>query len=258
MKLLPPPPSGQPEQLRLIHVAPPGRRSRFGARWWQKWIGVVLGVLLLMWAVSGIALILPPSVAESGGTTPNATNWTTVVISPAQAVQAASRSADSLVRSVVLRRILDTMTYVVRLKNGSTSFVDATTGRTYSMTDSMAFRIATAGLSNKGLDHHITRVTARPAWYRGGLPAFRVELDDGVGTEVYVSESTAGVERTTQNDRLRDRIIRVAHRLEPLDNIRGGAHIRKAVIAAACVATIVYALLGFWLALPTRVRGTSR
>ncbi len=162
-----------------------------------------------------------------------------------------------MVRSMVLRRILDTMTYVVRLSNGTTSLVDATNGRTYPMSDSMAYRIATAGLPGR-IDHRVTRVTNRPTWYRGSLPAFRVELDDGVGTEVYVSETTASVERTTQNDRLRDRIVRIAHHFEPLDTVGGGAHLRKAVIGLACLVTIVYVFLGFWLALPKRIRGTSR
>ena len=258
MKVLPPPPNASTEHLRLIHVAPAGRRRRYGARWWHKWIGVVVGVMLLCWSVSGLAILLPPSTppAAAPAALP-AIAWAAVVISPAQAAHAATRGADTLVRSLVLRRILDSLTYVVRLTTGTTSFVNAASGRTYSMTDTLASHIAAYGGVAKPVGH-ATRVTSRPSGYRGGLPAWRVEFDDGAESVAYVSEVSGAVERSASREGMRDKIIRVGHHFEPLDGIRGGAKIKKALLAASCAFTIIYVLLGFWLALPKRIRGTSR
>ncbi|MDB4915898.1 MAG: hypothetical protein JWM95_3542 [Gemmatimonadetes bacterium] len=258
VKLLPPPRTAPPEQLRLIHVASSSRRSRFGARWWHKWIGVVVGVPLLFLAGSGIVSLIPGSQQSVAvAVTPNPINWTAVIVSPAQAGHLAAGGLDTMVRSMALRRIRDTVTYVVRLKNNAAAFVNASTGQVFRMTDSLASKIASTGLGAKAVEH-VVRVGARPAGYRGALPAWHVVFDDGAGTEAYVVDATGDVVRSSQSDRFRERLIQNLHSFAPLDETPGKLHVRKGVLMATCIAVIVYVFLGFWLALPKRIRGSSR
>jgi hypothetical protein len=211
-------------------------------------------------AIGAAAMLLPVSDASGGGATTapaSAMDWSTIVVSPAQAATTASMKADSLVRSMVLRKVLDTLVYAVRLTTGVTVFVDAATGRTFRMTDSLAANIAKRGLAGMSVDH-VERTAARTNGYRGALPAWRVSFDDAAGTEAYVTEATGTVARTTQRDRLKATLVQNLHHFARLEDFRGGARVRKALLWATCLLTIVYVILSFWLALPHRIRGFSR
>ena len=64
-----------------------GRRP-FGIRWWHKWVGIVIGILLIAWTVSGVVMLIPrSSVSSAGQGTGAAVDWAAVAVSPARAAQ---------------------------------------------------------------------------------------------------------------------------------------------------------------------------
>ena len=119
-----------------------GRRP-FGIRWWHKWVGIVIGILLIAWTVSGVVMLIPrSSVSSAGQGTGAAVDWAAVAVSPARAAQVAAGTDGGPAKSVDLQRLRDAMVYVVRFEGGRAVLVDASTGVTLRITSKLAGEIA--------------------------------------------------------------------------------------------------------------------
>ena len=231
------------------------RRTLPGIRWWHKWIGIAVGVLLFSWTASGIVMMIPQSsVARSGPGTDAVIDWLAVTVSPARAAEVASAAGGGTARKVDLQRLRDGMVYLVRFDGGRTVLVDASAGVIIRITADRATAIATDGLP-EAVVRRVDRIDRAPAGYWGRLPAFRVELDDPRRTVAYVAEATGEVSRTVWRDRVQAQLGHSVHVFTPLKYLPGRDLTRVGTLVVTSLIALVSILTGYWLALPKRWRG---
>lgn len=230
---------------------PQRRRTLPGIRWWHKWIGIAIGVLLFAWTASGIVMMVPPSsVARAGPGADAAINWLAVTVSPAAAAEVASAAGGDTVRRVDLQRLRDGMAYVVRFDGGRTVLVDASTGVTIRITADLARAIAKDGLPG-AVVRRVDHFDGSPAGY------FRVELNDPRPILAYVGEATGDVRRTVWRDRMQAQFGHSVHVFTPLNSLPGQDVTRVGTLVITSLIALVSILTGYWLALPRRWRGAA-
>ena len=115
--------------------------DRRNVHWWHKWTGILGGIALVGWIITGAVMILP-----HGSNPPVAAPQLDVgalVISPAAAARAIG--ADSaVVRSMTLIPIPTGMAYAIQRRGASPALVDASSGAVITETPELASRIAQA------------------------------------------------------------------------------------------------------------------
>ena len=221
-------------------------------RWIHKWIGISIGIILLVWLVSGIWIVLPTSYQQNWED--GFSQWPAAVIAPAAAVAVASGDAPEGVRNINMWAVAGRLFYRVSLKDGPVQLVDATTGQLVTITPDLAEQIARAifVIPEAPVDT-VERVDSYSMRYAAGpLPAMRVVFTDDNETVVYVGEADGAVRGGGTSHRIRS-VVAGLHTFYPLrvlvsDNGEKGALILAGVI------TIVGVLTGYWLALPGRWR----
>lgn len=227
-------------------------------RSWHKWIGIAIGLVLLVWVVSGIAMIAPMSSAVWGsGAVEPSLDIDGVVVTPNHAISIARSSVAAgelgAIRSVTLAPLLDAIVYQVTPTRGEPVLIDAGTGAMVTITGKRASAIASSvepGSAPVSVEHIVTR----PIGYGGRLPAWRVAFGDDAATVAIVAEATGEMTRTQR----RDRILMVAghymHVFVPMKQLPGGEVTRKAALVATGLVAVLSIVSGYWLALPVRLR----
>ena len=218
----------------------------------HKWIGISLGIALLVWLVSGVWMVLPTSNQQNweGGFT----QWPAAAIAPAEAVAAASGGAPESVRNINMWAVADRLFYRVFLATGPVQLIDATTGERVTIDPELAEQIARAifGLPEAPIDT-IERVDQYSLRYAGGpVPALRVVFADGNKTVVYVGVADGTVLGGGTAHRIRS-VVAGLHTFYPL-RVLVSAKGEKGALILAGVISIVGVLTGYWLALPGRWR----
>lgn len=228
-------------------------------RWWHKWIGIVIGILLVVWLASGVSLIMPMSAASNPPSeAAYPLDWSSVVVSPAQAARiAADSSAGAEVRQVVIHRQMGDVAYVVSMAGGRTALVNAMTGAIERISQERAVSIARRTMPGVPIAS-TERVTERPLGYHGKVPAYRIAFADDGGTVAVVSETTGELSRTMRRDRIYNTIAHQLHVFAPLNGLPGAATTRKGVLTLTSIIALLSILTGYWLALPRRWRGSAR
>lgn len=170
----------------------------------HKWVGLVLGVQLLLWAASGTVMALLDHHDVSGEHSFHKPEPTELVapLSPA-GVQASLNGADVL--GFTLRPMLDRHVYEVKTSEGI-RLVDSADGRLVTVDAGLARNLAQAEYVGDGEIQSVTRLTEPTLEARGRPgPLWRVDFKDENGTSFYVSEATAQVvEHRTDTWRLWD------------------------------------------------------
>lgn len=230
-------------------------------RWWHKWIGIAIGFVLLIWVVSGIAMMAPMSAVVWGaGVVEPTLDLSAATVTPADAVAAAlQRTGDTAVgiRSVTLRPLVGTVVYLVTPVRGDPLLIDARSGAPVTITTERAEEIASGGDSGVAAAA-IERITTAPIGYGGRLPAWRVSYDDAAGTVAIVAEATGDVVRTERRDRMVMRAGHYLHVFVPLKQLPGGDRTRKAALVVTGIIALLSLASGYWLALPARMRRRQR
>ncbi len=229
----------------------PGRaRAVPGMRWWHKWIGIVIGLLLFGWVASGIIMILPLSSAAKGlGVVEPVIDLATVAISPSQAATAAR--VEGPIRTIALHQVLGVTVWAVTPANGQPILVHATTAQRFSITPERAKAIAQTSepdLTPVAVD----RIETQPAGYWGRLPAYRVAFNDAAHTEAIVAASTGEVQRSQRRDRIMNSIGHNFHVFGPLTQLPGGQNTRKGSLIMTGLIALLSIISGYWLSLPKR------
>lgn len=156
----------------------------------HRWISLLAALQLLVWSGTGLFFALVP-IERIRGTdrvaTPSmaAIPWRDVAPLPAAALAGAEE---------VTLRVVDGRPALVARAGGRRWAIDAATGTELRLDASAAERIARADQEGEPRAAAVLRVEAPPLEYRGGpVPAWRVELDDGRSTRVYVDAATGAV-----------------------------------------------------------------
>jgi uncharacterized iron-regulated membrane protein len=174
--------------------------ARFWVRRSHRWLGLLIGIQLLLWTVSGLYFTLIP-IQEIRGEDQvrevEPVNFADkALVSPSVAIAnlAAEAGPALQVHAVYLRNMLDIPIYDIRYSLSGEKHVamaDATSGELRSpLNEAQAREIARQDFA---IDAAISSVeyieeVASDAEYRGGpLPAWRVSFDHDSGTRIYVS-----------------------------------------------------------------------
>jgi uncharacterized iron-regulated membrane protein len=224
----------------------------------HKWMGVTVGVIFLLWVVSGIVMILPPLPAPRGGP-PAVANYSGSTLSPAQAVAlVAGREADSgAVTSLVLLRLGNRSAYQITVKGGRSYLIDAGSGERVIITAELARGIAEENLGGdvpvrgvEELSHHDFRYPA------GSLPVYRVLFADPRETVAYVATRDGSVRLSDWRHRVRATIGGL-HTFQPVELLTGSDSLRVTLLHLASLISIALIATGYYMSLPKR-RGAAR
>jgi Na+-transporting NADH:ubiquinone oxidoreductase subunit F len=212
----------------------------------HKWVGVCLGILVLIWLVSGIVLILPdreiiPRAFNSPG------DLSTAEVSPASA--AARVSSDSTApRSVRLVGIGGRPYYQVTAEQDQKLLVDASSGQALNITAQVAESLARLAVGAKVAS--VEEIRGQRQGSSSGPPlAFLVTFDDRQRTTARVSLSDGSVRAETKLRRVRREIAEL-HTLQQLQTISGSKVLREAVLHVTSIIGIFLVLTGYYLSLP--------
>lgn len=223
-------------------------------RWFykvHKWVGVTIGVVLLMWIVTGVLL----SAAEGRGKgRADPPDYGKAVVAPSAAVAAATGGDSGLrgVRAVELDRLGDRVIYRVRGSPRGTVLIDAGTGERIVVTESLARALAQGAVPG-GAIVSAGLIRANDRGYPGSLPAWRVTFGDAEATWFHVSTQDGLINISTTASRTSSTL----HGLHTFGSLTAlhieRRHIRLLLIGASLVALAVV-LTGYVLSLPRRRR----
>jgi len=178
----------------------------------HRWLGLVVGIQLLLWTVSGLFFSLNP-IAKVRGETEEPESPSLEFTAPASPAPALSEllldHPRAEIQTVLLRRHLDGAVYeITYLEDGVPhwALADGSTGLLRATVDQEeAEAIARSAYSPDSPTEDITLITETTpgSEYRERpVPAFRVTFDDSFGTRLYVSIDR-GVITARRNDRWR-------------------------------------------------------
>ena len=171
---------------------------------WHRWLGAVIGFQLFAWTLGGLVFATHDIGWIHGDEGRNfeavaPLDARKVQLSPADAV---TRVGDAKkIKRIVLRTLLGEPVYAVEHAEGSV-LVDARDGKVRSPIDEKtAVSVALADRSNDPGVASVARIDADPPieYREKPLPAWRVSLDDGEGTNVWVAANT-GLVTARRND----------------------------------------------------------
>ncbi len=107
----------------------------------HKWLWVFTGIFLLTWLGSGILMLLPKRLVDTGPQVPRITvDYEKAAMSPAKAIQLARRMAGSNAPAsrVIFRPVHDKSTYSVKLEGSPEVVIDAVSGDPFEMSPELA------------------------------------------------------------------------------------------------------------------------
>lgn len=168
----------------------------------HRWLGIVSGILFVIWFVSGIVMMYArmPALETSERLS------RLPAISPESIRVAPPAPADGDIARLVINTVETRPVYRITAK-GRTQSIFADTGDAVPVVDAeQAMRIARAFDDSHHALRYDARLTDADQWsfgVRGRMPLHRVAVDDDAGTVLYVTENTGEVVlKTTASGRL--------------------------------------------------------
>lgn len=155
----------------------------------HKWIGLIVGVQVVVWMLSGAVMSIFPIEKVRGEDNiakqqPLLLDGLTGLIAPEAAAVAAGGSATA----VTLTGLAGDPVYEVKTADGSTALVDARSAALLSpISEALARRIAEADFAGDLAAASARLVTEEGGDYRGRLPAWRIQFADPDDTRIYVA-----------------------------------------------------------------------
>ena len=215
----------------------------------HKWIGIGIGLILLMWIGTGVMMVLPQQ--EPLRVPLDQAAWVGAAVTPAAAVEAASPGTRGRVVAMNLHTIEGQPVYRIYFADGSVRLVDARSGELFALTDSVAKSVARRALDRPDARvRSVERLESHQLRYLSGpLPVFRVVFDDGHNTVIYVNARDGSVQGGGTARRIRV-ILGGLHTFYPLRVVVRSARAEVGLLLLACGVAIVGVFTGYWLALP--------
>ncbi len=168
-------------------------------RWWfsiHKWVGLVIGLQILAWMVSGLFMTFVPieqvrSEHNIRKTEPLDLRAQSNVVAPA----AVAAVLTGRITRLELGEMLGAAVWRADIDGKPAALIDARSGTVLSPLDeSNARRIAEADFAGEGtIVSAILIEKDPPIEYRGVLPVWQLVFDDGADTHLYVSPVTGKV-----------------------------------------------------------------
>ncbi len=221
------------------------------SRRFHRWIAYALGVLVALWAVTGVVMMFPPPpttrMPPAAPVDPAA-----ATVSPGDAFRALALGTGSAVRGLTIRSLGGRLVYHFALADGSHAFVDARTAQRVEFGDSLARALASSAMLEGKSPPAPTRMTQHDEQYRfGTLPVYRFELADAQRTLLHVA-ADGMVSSTSARGRFRA-VMAALHEFQVPGQLVPNK-LRKLLLLGASALTLVLVFSGYVLALPARWR----
>lgn len=213
----------------------------------HRWLGLLIGVQVLLW-ISGGAIMSMLRLEEVRGEHLAAKHAAVPLEAGAQLVPIGSvlESHGGPVTAVTLDTLLGRPVYRLQAKDGP-ALVDAATGATLSpLPEADARALALADYAGPGTLAGVERVDTPALEYRGhDLPLWRARFDDDRDTTVYISPQTGRVV-ARRNDLWR--VFDFVWMLHIMD-YETREDVNNTLLRVASATGLVFALSGAWLLL---------
>ncbi len=161
----------------------------------HKWIGLVVGVQVVVWMLSGAVMSLFPIETVRGEN--NIAHQEPVLLDglgPLVPHDTAIAAAGGNAVTATLTTVGGAPVYEVKNDKGETALVDARSGAVMSpIPEALARRIAEADFVGDAPALSAELVTGEGGDYRGRLPAWRVQFGDDDATRIYVAANDGRV-----------------------------------------------------------------
>lgn len=168
----------------------------------HKWLALVMAIQILFWFASGLFFAVFPIERVRSEHVIAAPPSAPVALD--QAAAGLARLADAHVQAgetVTLRSLLGRPVALIGPREGRPRLYDLASGRPLSpIPMTFAARIAEADHAGDARAARIERIVANDSEYRGALPAWRVDFDDGAHRSLYVAADSGLV--TARRSRL--------------------------------------------------------
>jgi hypothetical protein len=218
----------------------------------HKWLAVGSGGFILLWLVSGVAMVMPVPWAERNPA-PGTFDPGRIALAPA-AVAARLRQPGRetvAVDSIVLRRLGSRVVYHVSLADGSERVLDAETAAEVVVTQAAAAEIARAGARGAGRIADIRYLERRSFEYlTGPRPAYRIVFEDEP-TVYFVTRRDGRLERVTAWSTVVGVLGRL-HTFEPLNRVFGRGAARRVPLVVVGLLGVAAAVSGYYIAYARR------
>ena len=210
----------------------------------HKWIGVVIGIQVVLWVAGGLVMSAFPIELVRGET--QAAHPEPVAVT-AQELRIDLREAIAAYGPVTGLRTLRIAgrLHVEAQRAGAAPFlIDAADGRRIDAIDEATAReVATRDFTGEGRIVAATLLTEGPGEYRGALPVWQVRFDDTRDTAIYVSAQNGQVAaRRTDVWRLYD-FFWMLHIMDYKERV----DFNHALLIGASALALVLSATGFWL-----------
>jgi uncharacterized iron-regulated membrane protein len=216
----------------------------------HKWVGIGIGLVLVMWIITGIMAVGGDAV-QGRGRRDTGPDFARATMTPAQAVQAAI-SADSGIAPVTqltVERLGAKIVYRLTGAGGAVMLLDAGDGSRVVVDEAVAREVVLLD-SPKATIGAPTLIERHDGVYQGGaLPVWRVALGNEAGTVVHVNVATGALSRTDRKAQLH-RTVMGLHTFGSLRRFIPSARAVYYIFIAASIISLVSVLTGYYLSLP--------
>ncbi|MBR0345251.1 MAG: 2Fe-2S iron-sulfur cluster binding domain-containing protein [Rudaea sp.] len=208
----------------------------------HKWVGLIVGVQLLLWTTSGFVMSLLDHDAVEGkayrASAPAARAWPPDALAPAQVVAAAATKVQTLTTGWLLDRP------VYHLSDSeSARTVDAMNGAAIEIDATLASALAAASYAGPGKPATSQRLDKTLEVRNHDGPLWRVDFSDANDTTVYLSAQTG---RVLEHRNKTWRLFDVFWMLHIMD-YAGRKNFNNPLVVTMAVGGLWLALTGIWL-----------
>ena len=219
----------------------------------HKWTGILVGLQLLLWALSGAVMAQLDMEEVAGGPPPAAPARALPDRSGWQVVLKALRGAQ--VSGVAVRPLLDRHVIEVALAGGEVRLFDAATGAPVAMDAAAARRIAEAAYRGDGRVEAVSALREIELAVRTHeLPIWRIDFADSANSSFYVSAETGRLLERRNDSWRRWDFFWMLHNMDYLNR----SSFNHPLIVAMGVASLWLAVTGIWLLFRTAWRPDLR
>jgi len=156
----------------------------------HKWAGLVLGVQIMLWFLSGFVMSLFPINEVRGRHITQDTPWS-LTDDRLIPIEIAMTAYDGNLYGASLKSIVGEPAYILTGDTGQV-VLDARSGQIRGEMDDAAIRnAANHYYTGEGRLGAVTLLTETPREYRKGLPVWQVQFDDKDKTRLYIDAETA-------------------------------------------------------------------
>jgi hypothetical protein len=223
----------------------------------HKWLWIFTGIFLLGWLVSGILMLLPRQLVDTGSQVPRiAVDYQKAALSPATAVEIAQRmvESDAPAKRINFRAVHDRPTYAIKLEGIPEIVIDAVSGDPFEMSPEFAKAIVMFNFPGIEPPLVVTKLDRRTLTYPyGGLPAFRVESQHDSSTRYFVSSVDGRIFQSTLLTRVRGALVSL-HDFSTLKLITENENVRVLSLWVVSIIALFGTIIGYYIALPPRRR----